>query len=152
MEIVIRKAVNKDIDILHAFELGIIETERPLEPTLRRDPYHYYNLPKMLEDENATVYVAEVNGRIVGSGNVAIKQSKHYNNISHYAYIGLIYVVPEYRGKNIVHLLMDNIKEWSKSKGITDMRLMVYDKNTVAVKSYEKYGFTKNLVEMRLDI
>ena len=152
MEIVIRKAIQNDIDILHEFELGIIETERPMDPTLRRDAYHYYNLPEMLEDENAAVYVAEVNGKIVGSSNVAVKESKHYNNISHYSYIGLIYIVPEYRGKNIVHQLMDVIKEWSLSKGINEMRLMVYDKNTSAVKSYKKYGFTKNLVEMRLDI
>jgi ribosomal protein S18 acetylase RimI-like enzyme len=47
---------------------------------------------------------------------------------------------------------MDAIKQWAVEKGQTELRLQVYDANIPAVKAYEKYGFSKNLVDMRMSI
>jgi ribosomal protein S18 acetylase RimI-like enzyme len=49
-------------------------------------------------------------------------------------------------------MLFDAMKEWAMEKGLTEIRLQVYDKNIPAVKAYEKYGFSKNLVEMRMSL
>jgi ribosomal protein S18 acetylase RimI-like enzyme len=150
--ITIRRATQTDLPTLLEFEQNIITVELPMDPTLRRDTYHYYDLAEMLEDDESAIFIAEANGKAVGSGNVGIRQAKQYNNINEYAYAGLMYVDPEYRGKNIVSLLMDAIKQWAVEKGQTELRLQVYDANIPAVKAYEKYGFSKNLVDMRMSI
>lgn len=152
MSIIIRQARKDELDILHDFEAKIIEIERPLDPTLREDAYHYYDLPKLFDDANAAIFVAEAQGEVIGSANVTIRDAKHYNNIKNFAHIGLVYVTPEYRGKKIVTMLFDAMKEWAMEKGLTELRLQVFDKNIPAVKAYEKYGFSKNLVEMRMSL
>jgi ribosomal protein S18 acetylase RimI-like enzyme len=41
------------------------------------------------------------------------------------------------------------LKEWSVSKGITELALDVYYENAAAIKAYEKVGFVKHLINMR---
>ena len=42
--------------------------------------------------------------------------------------------------------------DWAKSQNLTEVRLEVYNENTIAKNSYLKAGFTPNLLEMRLEI
>jgi ribosomal protein S18 acetylase RimI-like enzyme len=43
------------------------------------------------------------------------------------------------------------LKEWCRSQNITELRLDVYHDNPSAIRAYEKAGFKKHLVNMRLD-
>lgn len=63
-----------------------------------------------------------------------------------------MYVLPEYRGKGVNGKLIEQLRQWAKSKGITEMRLLVYYNNTNAIKAYEKCGFSQLMIEMRGDI
>ncbi|HBK70676.1 MAG TPA: hypothetical protein DDZ39_03290, partial [Flavobacteriaceae bacterium] len=47
-QINIRKATVKDLSTLLKFEQGVIEAERPLDPTLKHTSAVYYNLDEML--------------------------------------------------------------------------------------------------------
>ena len=47
---------------------------------------------------------------------------------------------------------MTRLINWSKTKGIVDFYLDVYDDNDAAIRAYGKAGFTKSLVEMKLNI
>lgn len=49
-------------------------------------------------------------------------------------------------------MILDGLKEWSKSKGITELRLDVYDANDSAIRAYEKAGFQRHLLNMRIRI
>ena len=69
-----------------------------------------------------------------------------------YAYLGFMYVNPAFRGQGINQKILSRLVEWSKSKNLKDIRLEVYDKNTIAKNSYLKFGFKPNLLEMRMDI
>lgn len=150
-EILIRKATKMDLEILLEFEQGIIKAERPFDPTLDDDPISYYNLGEMITSENAEVLVAEYQGEVIASGYAKIKNAKHYLNHDRYSYLGFMYTHPEHRGKGVNKKIVDGLKEWSFSKGLKEIRLTVYDENDGAIRAYEKVGFKKHLIEMRLN-
>jgi GNAT superfamily N-acetyltransferase len=63
-----------------------------------------------------------------------------------------MYVEPDYRGLGINKLIIDNLIDWSKQQGIFDLYLDVYDGNDTAIRAYEKVGFSKSLVEMKINL
>jgi GNAT superfamily N-acetyltransferase len=151
-KILTRKAVAGDLDVLLTFEQGVIYTERPLDPTLREGVIHYYDLKNMLADENVQLVVAELEGELVGSGYARIEQSKPYLKHHRHAYLGFMYVHPGFRGKGVNGAIIEALKEWALTKNISELRLDVYVENEQAIHAYEKAGFRRHLLEMRMGI
>jgi ribosomal protein S18 acetylase RimI-like enzyme len=152
MEIMLRRAQPSDLHSLLEFEQGIITTERPFDPTLAPDPVHYYDLEAMITQEHVDLVVAEYKGRIVASGYARIEEAKPYNDHELYAYLGFMFVDPEFRGQGINGMMLEKLKELVRARGITEMRLDVYAENEGAIRAYEKAGFKPLLVHMRLPI
>jgi ribosomal protein S18 acetylase RimI-like enzyme len=150
--ITVRKAVEADLATLFQFEQGIITTERPFDPTLKDGHINYYGLEKMLSTANVHVVVAEACNEIVGSGYARIEDSKPYLKHQKHAYLGFMFVRPDYRGKGVNQKVIEALQEWAISQNITELRLDVYHDNLPAIKAYEKIGFKKLLVEMRMQI
>lgn len=63
-----------------------------------------------------------------------------------------MYVLPAYRGNNIINHILDALKLWSADRSISQLWLEVYEENKSAIRAYQKAGFQKRLVEMRLTI
>lgn len=147
---IIREATLADLQVLLEFEQGIIIAERPFDPTLDKDPISYYDLREMILDDNTCVIVAEDNGVLVGSGYAKSKKARHYLDHENYAYLGFMFTHPDYRGLGINALIVDELVNWSKAQGFIEIRLTVYEDNLPAIKAYEKVGFKKHLVEMRI--
>jgi ribosomal protein S18 acetylase RimI-like enzyme len=152
IEIKIRKASIVDLEQLLAFEQELIKTERPFDPTLKPDPVNYYDLKAMLTDPQIEMVVGELNNKLIASGYARIDKSKPYLEHSHHAYLGFMYVVPEYRGQGINKKIMDVLKDWAASQNITEFRLEVYFDNASAIKAYEKFGFSRYFLEMRFNL
>lgn len=148
--IIVREARPGDLPTLLKFEQGIIRSERPYDETLTPDNFHYYDLAERLKDPAAAVIVAEIDGNVVGSGSAVIRDGKDYYAFKQYAFLGFMYVEQEYRGQGVNQLIIEKLIDWSHQKGLTEIRLQVYDDNVPAVKAYEKAGFKKILTEMRL--
>jgi ribosomal protein S18 acetylase RimI-like enzyme len=151
-EIKIRKASIVDLGQLLAFEQDLIKTERPFDPTVKPDPVNYYDLKAMLTDPQIEMVVAEAGHKIIASGYARIDKSKPYLKHSHHAYLGFMYVLPEYRGKGINKKIMDVLKDWAAAQNIKEFRLEVYCANVSAIKAYEKAGFSKYFLEMRYNL
>lgn len=149
-QLTVRKAVLTDLDVLLGFEQGIIQAERPFDSTLDKDPISYYDLKLLIKAEDAEVLVCEVNGHIVGSGYAKVMEAKPYLDHSAYCYLGFMYTVPSYRGKGVNAVIIDGLKKWALTRGLNEIRLTVYTDNEPAIRSYEKAGFKKHLIEMRL--
>lgn len=146
-----REATKEDLKILLEFEQGIVSAERPFNSTFIDGEIHYYDLNEFIQSPDATLIVVEDNNEIVASGYALIKKSdKDYNNFKSYAYLGFMYVRPEYRGKGINKLITDELVNWAKSRNISEIRLDVYAQNDSAIKAYEKAGFEPLLLTMRL--
>ena len=147
--VIIRKATHDDLPTLLLFEQGVISAERPFDPTLKEGEIHYYDLHQMISASHIELLVAEIDGKLVGSGYARIEDAKPYLQHKQHAYLGFMYVEPEYRGQGINKAIIEALEAWSILQGIDEMRLDVYDINSFAVKAYEKAGFVKHLLNMR---
>ncbi|MEP7321971.1 MAG: GNAT family N-acetyltransferase [Saprospiraceae bacterium] len=148
----IRSATLEDLPTLLLFEQGVIKAERPFDPTLKEDPIHYYDLEKLISGPDSIVLVAVDNGQLIASGYADIRQAKLFYNYELFAYLGFMYVTPEYRGKQIIRLILQGLRDWCKSKHIHELRLEVYADNVSAINAYIKEGFSNNLIEMSLSL
>ena len=146
----IRSATQNDLKVLRTFEQGVIKAERPYDVTLDADPITYYDLGELIQNDNALVVVAETNGTVIASGFALVKPAKHYLDHDHFAYLGFMYTRPEYRGKGVNARIVERLKQWSFAKGLKEIRLTVYNDNQSAIKAYEKVGFKKHIITMRL--
>lgn len=146
---IIRKATKEDLETLYKFEQGVIDTERAFDPTLKTGAINYYDLPGMIDSTDIELLVAESDDTIVASGYARIENAKIYLQHSVHAYLGFMYVVPEYRGKGINQKIIQALIEWANSREIFEIRLDVYYENISAIKAYEKIGFSRHMIEMR---
>jgi len=149
MEIKIRPAKEEEIKTLLEFEKAIIETERPFDSTFKDEEIHYYDLLELIRSPGSEVMVAEINGQLVGSGYAQIRKADPFLKHTHFGYLGFMYVKPAFRGKGINQSLLEALLSWAKAKGISEIRLDVYDENIVAKNAYLKSGFRPILVTMR---
>jgi GNAT superfamily N-acetyltransferase len=148
----IRKATLKDLDKLLEFEQGIITAERPFDPTLKDGKISYYNIEKMISATDVEVVVAVLNESIIGSGYARIENAKPYFNHEKYAYLGFMYTDPKHRGKGVNAQIIESLTTWVRSQDVFEMRLDVYNDNPSAIKAYEKVGFKKHLINMRIGL
>ena len=151
-KIKIRPANIKDLETLFEFEQGVIEAERPFDPTLKPGHINYYDFHEMINSDYVQLLVAEVDGIIVGSGYARIEKAKIFYKHPVYAYLGFMYVRPEYRGKGINKEIINALQSWSVSKNVSELRLEVYYDNLPAINAYDKTGFTNYLIQMRLGL
>jgi GNAT superfamily N-acetyltransferase len=151
MEIIIRSALLSDLPILKAFEQGIIAYESAFDPTFKQEPFIYYELAPLILGDESEVIVAELNGKLVGSGHVRIKKGEPFNHFEKYAFLGFMFVDPDYRGQGINQKITAELVKWAKDRNLNEIRLKVYSENESAIKAYEKSGFKPFLTEMRFN-
>ena len=148
--ITIRKAHHNDLEKLLEFEQGIITAERPFDPTLKPEKINYYDIEKMISAPDIEVLVAEIGSELVGSGYARIETAKPYLNHLNYAYLGFMYTDANHRGKGINAKIIEGLKNWCNLQDVFEIRLDVYNDNASAIKAYEKSGFKKHLIHMRM--
>jgi ribosomal protein S18 acetylase RimI-like enzyme len=149
--ITVRAATLDDLDTLLGFEKGIIDTERPFDPTLKDGEVHYYDIAQMIRSPNIEVMVAEAGSEIIGSGYGRIEDPKPYLKHQKHCFMGFMYVDPNHRGKGVNQKIIEALQEWSIAQGVTEFRLEVYNDNLSAIKAYEKIGFSKLMIYMRME-
>lgn len=150
--LIIRKALLKDHTALLELEQKVIEAERPYNHTIKPTNALYYDLNNLLIDLDSHLMVAELNDEIIGSGYAQIRESKKSLKHNKHSYLGFMYVAPDRRGLGINRMIIENLISWSKEKGVSDLYLDVYDGNDAAIRAYKKVGFTKTLVEMKINL
>lgn len=150
MSAVVRKATLEDVPVLLEFEQGLIQAERPMDPTIKDGHISYYDIRDFMKDEDAELYVAELNGEIVASGYAKIKADRDYLKHTHFGYLGFMFVPEQHRGNGYNQLVLDALIDWCKEREIFEIRLDVYDANDAALRAYTKAGFKPYLVNMRL--
>lgn len=146
----IRDATLNDLPTLLNFEQALIAAERPYDPTIKEDPVSYYDIRQFIEAKDVKVVIAVVNDEIVASGYALAKKGRQYLDHSHYGYLGFMYTLPGYRGNGINQKIVQSLKQWCHANGLKEIRLTVYDDNLPAIKAYEKAGFKKHIIEMRI--
>lgn len=148
----IRPATLSDLPTLLEFEQGIVTAERPYDHTLKPDPINYYDVAELVASPEAEVAVAELDGRLIGSGYAKKKPSRKYVDPEYHAFIGFLYVHPDFRGRGVNQLVLDHLFGWARTQGLPEIHLTVYPDNVSAIRAYEKVGFRPYLSEMRVNL
>lgn len=104
------------------------EKRYPEEPD---DPL---DLDEYLDHPDQVVYVADIEGTIAGL--VVVKR-----NWNQYAYVDDIKVDNAYRRLGIGRMLMDEVQQWARRKGLAGIMLETQNNNVGACGFYERYGF-----------
>jgi len=63
-----------------------------------------------------------------------------------------MFVPEKHRGNGYNKLIVDALLAWCKTKNINEIRLDVYNSNPSAIRAYEKVGFEKHMIHMRINI
>ena len=152
MKPIARLATKNDLPVLDAFMDGLVDAERPMDVTIKDGKVMYYDLESFISSDDAVLYVVELDKELVASGYAKIKPDRSYLKHDNQVYLGFMYVPEKHRGKGYNKLIIDALLSWSKSKNINEIRLDVYDSNPSAIRAYEKAGFEKHMIHMRMDI
>lgn len=152
MDVTIRQATPGDLAALLQFQQGVVEAERPFDPTLKDGSIQYYDIAALISSPDVHFLVAERGSDLVGCGFARIEAAKHYLKHPMHAYLGLMYVDPTHRGQSVNGKIVDALKTWCRARQISELRLEVYSGNRAAIRAYQKAGFAEHMVEMRLGI
>ena len=147
-----RKATLIDLSVLLQFEQGVISAERPFDPTIKDGDIVYYDIEELITDKESVVFVVENDTEIVASGYAKIKEDRHYLKHKKQGYLGFMYVSEDHRGKGINKIIIDELLNWCKEKNVMEIRLDVYEDNIPAINAYQKTGFKKHMINMRLHL
>jgi RimJ/RimL family protein N-acetyltransferase len=152
MNAIVRKATLIDLPILLEFEQGLIAAERPMDPHIMDGPISYYSISDFIKGQDSEVYVVEIGNEIVASGYAKIKEDRPYLKHNKQGYLGFMFVPEKHRGNGYNQLVLDALLAWCKERGVLEIRLDVYDMNEPALRAYQKAGFQKYLVNMKLTL
>lgn len=152
MKPIVRKTTQEDLPVLMEFMDGLVNAERPMDPTIKDGNVVYYDLSEIMANENSDLYVVELNNELVASGYVKIKDDRPYLKHGKQGYLGFMFVPEKHRGNGYNKLIMDVLLKWCKQRNINEIRLDVYEDNPSAIRAYEKVGMKKHLINMRMDI
>ncbi|MCP1727008.1 ribosomal protein S18 acetylase RimI-like enzyme [Natronospira proteinivora] len=150
--LVVREARGEDYDCLVGLEQKVIDAERPYDESLKENGAYYYDIEKLISDQNARLVVGEVSGSIIATGYVQVRRSKPALNHDSHGYLGFMYVTEEYRGLGLNKVILRDLVSWGRQQGVTNFHLDVYAGNESAVRAYEKFGFRGSLLEMKLNV
>lgn len=152
MDPIVRLANYSDLPILDRFMDGLVDAERPMDPTIKEGKVIYYDLKQLIDQNDAVLYVVELNKSLVASGYAKIIDDRPYLKHDKQGYLGFMFVPVEHRGNGFNKLIIDALLNWCKNKNINEIRLDVYEDNPSAIRAYEKAGFKKHLINMRLNL
>lgn len=106
-------------------------------------------IQKNIKSKNAVVYIAEIEGKLVGYCLICIKDNIAIFNLKKIGYISDLFVKKGYRGKGISSEFMDAASKWLKNRKINHISLVVKKDNKSAYSIYKKWGFLDYHIEMR---
>ena len=152
MKPIVRKATEKDLPVLMEFMKGLVEAERPMDPTIKDGHVVYYDLSEIMQNKDSDLFVVELNNELVASGYAKIKEDRPYLKHDKQGYLGFMFVPEKHRGNGYNKLIMDVLLKWCKDRNIFEIRLDVYQDNPSAIRAYEKAGMKKHLIMMRMNL
>jgi GNAT superfamily N-acetyltransferase len=149
-QIQIREATAADLPQLRVFEQNVVAAERPFNDRIKSGTVHYYDIAAMIDSDESLVLVAADGGRLIGSGYASLQESKAEFAHDRHAWLGFMFIEPNYRGQGLIQQIIGQLLAWAREAGVRDHYLDVYAENEAAVRAYEKFGFQRNLLEMKI--
>ena len=141
--IVIKRASIDDLKTIQELNNSLFKLEiNNYDPTLVNDWPLTSEGKEYFTDliDNHYVIVANIDDIAIGYLAGSINEKGSYEKIQ-YGEINNMFVKDEYRKNGIGKLLVNNFKEYCKSKNITNLKVTASFKNKNAIVFYQKNGF-----------
>lgn len=154
MNITIRTATLEDIPVLRSLHADLHKDNAAYDTLLDLnwplDDRGLAYFTKTIEDATAVVYLAEMDGEIVGylaGGHKEINYRK-----TKMSEIYSMTVNPKFQSKGIGEKLVTAFVEWSKSRGYGKVYVNVYYGNERGINFYKKCGLTPIDMSLEMDV
>lgn len=134
----VRRASIGDLEKLVAFTLA----EAADSEAAAKDPVQVTKgvLAGLEHEETARYWVLEdEEGAVIGSTSVVREWSDW--SAGYYWWIQSMYLKPQYRGRGLMKLLLDEVQSTARAEDAVEVRLYVHKDNAPAIRAYRKYGF-----------
>jgi len=97
----------------------------------------------LIADENVGLFVAEVDGELVGFVHVVLRDSPPLAIFvpRRYAIVDTLVVDQDSRRKGVGQALMNKAHHWARERGATTIELNVYEFNQDAIAFYQALGY-----------
>jgi len=137
----IRKATLEDLSTLVRFTAQEAEEA---EGSIKNIKRLELGIRTALEDHSIAIYwvLADEADKPIGSIS-ALREWSDWN-AAYYWWIQSMYIIPEQRGKGYAPLLLGAVATEMEYQQGLELRLYVHERNTKAIKAYEKAGFAKS--------
>ena len=138
MDFSVRRATRRDLEEL--VELTLREAKEA-EGLRKSRPIVREGIRAALDDESVAVYwvLQDRSEKIAGSISVGKEWSNW--NAGYYWWVQSLYIRSEHRGRGLMKVLIDAVRESARHDLALDLRLYVHKNNERALKAYRKAGF-----------
>jgi len=156
MSVIVRRATRKDARTVAEMAIKLAQqhvgydSQRFSELAPLEQAESYYG--SQTETGDATVLVAELDGKIVGFAYIQYEAKDYANLLETAAWLHDIYIAEAARGQNAGKLLIEKSIEAAQKLGADKLMLSVAAKNEFAKEFFERNGFKETMVEMMLDL
>lgn len=147
-QVLIRPATEEDFEALRPVMKDQTHYHADLIPEIinkiemaKEDDYKWFR--DALDNPKKHLLCAEMNGSLVGMTLFEIKQSSDDPIMvkRRYIYIDELNAIEGMRGKGIGKALIQAVHNWAREKGINEIELSVWERNTPAIGFYEQMGY-----------
>ena len=141
----VREAKLGDLDAVVELRLSLLREygDHPLygrlHPDAHRRAFELYRT--QLASPNETMFVAELDGKIVGVLRCVDTPSSPLLMPERYCYVSSAYVRPQTRRKGVLTALIDAVERWCDARGIGEMRLHNASGVRMAEDTWSALGF-----------
>jgi GNAT superfamily N-acetyltransferase len=135
----VRSAGIDDLDTLVSFTLAeALEAEGSNKSSER---VHEGIKTALADPAIASYWVLEnSDGELIGSVSVVKEWSDWHAGF--YWWIQSMFIQPEYRGQQLMSLLLDKVRQEAEDEDALEVRLYVHNDNFRAIRAYEREGFS----------
>ena len=158
MTATIRAATRADVPDLGRLGAALMRTHYDFDPlrflTPRPDAARGYGsfLGSMLDDSDAAVFVAEVDGEIVGYVFAALEPLSWKELRGPAGFVHDLLVVESAARRGIAKDLMARAIAWMRERGAPRVLLGTAAQNTRAQALFKRLGFRETMIEMTLEL
>lgn len=94
---------------------------------------------KLIDALTVTIWVAEVNGQVIGLAEVYLREDE--NDAHRFGYLQALVVGQAWRGFGVGRQLLAAAETWSRSQGATELRLESWEFDQGPLGFYERQGY-----------
>ncbi|MEM3703466.1 MAG: GNAT family N-acetyltransferase [Candidatus Bathyarchaeia archaeon] len=153
VDVKIRHANEEDLQEIVKLSKKLGRDESAMDSMISPLPSEFQSpswILKNIKGENTVVFVAEVEGKIVGYSLGWVSQPWAYKGKR--GYICDCFVEMSYRRRGIGKALVKAMLEWFMAKGVDCVEADVYSNNIPSLKMFKKLGFEEIFKRLRFTV